>query len=78
MFERQARAYDARLVEEGDARVAEARGTTVEVGDVPRREEMRGNWERGAGELEKLKMGLGGTVARMEKASQAVGVLQER
>lgn len=55
-----------------------AKATKVEVGDVARVEEMQSTWQRGAEDLSALKMGLGETVARMERAERAVGVLEEK
>lgn len=39
---------------------------------------MQSTWQRGAEDLATLKSGLGGTVARMEKAQKADEVVEER
>lgn len=41
-------------------------------------DEMQSTWQTGADTLISLKTGLGGTVARVEKAQQAVDVLESR
>ena len=50
----------------------------MEVGEVERLDEVRSTWQTGSETLMTLKSGLGGTVAKMERAQhaqQAVGIV---
>jgi kinetochor protein Mis14/NSL1 len=58
--------------------VEEAKKAKVDVGTVERVDEMRSSWRKGQEGLEELKMGLGGSVAGLEKAQRAVEVVGER
>ena len=56
----------------------EAQNTRMEVGEVERSDEVQATWQTGSEMLITLKSGLGGTVAKMERAQhaqQAVGIL---
>ena len=56
----------------------EARNTRMEIGEMERLDEMQSAWSKGTEQLQELRTGLGSTVARMEKAEKAVGVLEEK
>ena len=71
-------AYHARLRKDEEAKLEAARGTTVDVGDVQRLDEMQSTMQRGTDDLMALKYGMGGTVAKMEKAQKAVDVVEGR
>ncbi|EMC95965.1 hypothetical protein BAUCODRAFT_109720 [Baudoinia panamericana UAMH 10762] len=77
-FESQRQAYDQRFQNDHEAKLKAARMTTVDAGQVERLDEVQNAWTRGSRDLLALKSGLGGTVARMEKAQQAASVVQER
>jgi kinetochor protein Mis14/NSL1 len=50
----------------------------MEIGEVERLDEVQSTWQTGSETLMTLKSGLGGTVAKMERAQhaqQAVGIL---
>ena len=78
MFDEQTEKYDVRQQRDREEGVEKARGTDVGIEEVERLDEMQASWARGSEQLLALKSGLGGTVARMEKAQRAVGVLGER
>ena len=44
----------------------------MEFGEVERLDEVQAAWQNGSENLTALKSGLGGTVAKMERAQQAV------
>ena len=46
--------------------------------DMERLDEVQSSWQTGSESLNALKSGLGGTVAKMERAQQAADALQER
>jgi len=69
--------YDARLVEAEERKLAAARETKIDVGQLDRVDEMQSTWQSGSDELLTLKAGFGGTVAKMEKAKAAVDVAEE-
>jgi kinetochor protein Mis14/NSL1 len=77
-FEKQSEEYDARLKADEQAKLEAAKATSVDVGNFERVDEMQSTWQRGAEDLATLKSGLGGTVARMEKAQKAAEVVEER
>ena len=68
--------YDARLRKDEEQKLAEAKSTNVDIGEVERLEEIQRTWQNGSENLMSLKSGLGGTVAKMERAQQAVDVLE--
>lgn len=76
-FEKQADEYEAKLKADEEAKMEAAKATRVDVGSVDRVEEIQSSWQRGNESLAALKSGLGGTVARMEKAQQAAEVVKE-
>lgn len=55
-----------------------AKSTKVDIGEMERLDEMQQTWSKGSDQLLALKTGLGSTVARMEKAQKAVGVVEEK
>ena len=55
-----------------------AREAKLDIGEAERVDEMETTWQKGSDELLALKTGLGGTVARMEKAQKAVNVVEGR
>lgn len=61
-----------------EALLDEARQTKMDVAEVERLEEVQSSLQNGTESLTALKSGLGGTVAKMEKAQQAVELLEER
>lgn len=77
-YEKQVEEYEGALKADAERRVEEAKKAKVEVGNVERVDEMKGNWRRGQEGLEELKRGLGGSVAGLEKANQAVEVVGEK
>lgn len=77
-FERQSEEYDARLKADAEAKMQAAKAVHVEVGGLERVEEMQSTWQKGNESLAALKAGLGGTVAKMEKAQKAVEVVEEK
>ena len=77
VFDEQTEKYDGRLERDREEGVEKARGTDIGIEEVERLDEMQISWARGSEQLLALKSGLGGTVARMEKAQRAVGVLGE-
>lgn len=50
----------------------------MEVGEVERLDEVQATWQHGSDNLMDLKSGLGGTVAKMERAQQAVGLFDTK
>lgn len=70
--------YDARLQRDEETRLQEAKNTKVEVDDLERLDEIQSTWQNGSEALMSLKSGLGGTVAKAERAQQVVSVLEER
>ena len=63
---------DARLQQIGDRQLQDAQSTNMDVGEVERLDEVQATWQHGSEGLTNLKSGLGGTVAKMERAQQAV------
>lgn len=49
----------------------------MDVGQVERLDEVQATWQNGSESLMNLKSGLGGTVAKMEKAQQAVDLFDQ-
>lgn len=77
-FVKRSEEYDARSKEDEDAKLNAARNTTIDVGETERLDEMQNTWSKGSDQLLALKSGLGSTVAKMEKAQKAVGVVEEK
>lgn len=78
-FEKQTGQFEKLLKADEAVRMEAARGVNVDVvGRGERVEEMQSTWQMGNERLAALKSGLGGTVARMEKAKKAVEVVEER
>ncbi|KAK5168778.1 uncharacterized protein LTR77_006087 [Saxophila tyrrhenica] len=77
-FKKASERDDERLVKGSEALVDEAKQAKVDVGEVERLEEIQATWQNGTESLTALKSGLGGTVAKMERAQQAVDFLEER
>ncbi|KAI7106747.1 hypothetical protein KC352_g36860, partial [Hortaea werneckii] len=77
-FAKQMEDYDTRLQKDEQMKLEEARNTHMEIGEMERLDEMQNAWTKGTEQLQELRTGLGSTVARMEKAEKAVGVLEEK
>ncbi|KAI7360910.1 hypothetical protein KC354_g8490 [Hortaea werneckii] len=77
-FAKQTEDYDTRLQKDEQTKLDEARNTHMEIEDMERLDEMQNAWTKGTEQLQELRTGLGSTVARMQKAEKAVGVLEER
>ena len=54
----------------------DARNTSMDIEATERLDEIQATWQNGSDNLVSLKSGLGGTVAKMERAQKAVGVLE--
>lgn len=63
---------DARLQRKGERDLQEAQNTVIEVGTIERLDEVQATWQSGSENVIALKSGLGGTVAKMERAQQAM------
>ena len=68
----------ARVQKFADETLEDAKNTNMEVGEVERLDEIQASWQNGSENLLALKSGMGGTVAKMERARQAVDVLEGR
>ncbi|KAI6874083.1 hypothetical protein KC338_g1318 [Hortaea werneckii] len=77
-FAKQTEDYDTRLQKDEQMKLDEARNIHMEIGEMERLDEMQNAWTKGTEQLQELRTGLGSTVARMEKAEKAVGVLEEK
>ncbi|GAB1740272.1 hypothetical protein NU219Hw_g5388t1 [Hortaea werneckii] len=77
-FAKQTEDYDTRLQKDEQMKLDEARETHMEIEEMERLDEMQSAWTKGTEQLQELRTGLGSTVARMEKAEKAVGVLEEK
>ncbi|RMY50866.1 hypothetical protein D0865_06658 [Hortaea werneckii] len=77
-FAKQTEDYDTRLQKDEQLKLDEARNTHMEIEEMERLDEMQNAWTKGTEQLQELRTGLGSTVARMEKAEKAVGVLEEK
>ncbi|KAI7480956.1 hypothetical protein KC351_g6701 [Hortaea werneckii] len=77
-FAKQTEDYDTRLQKDEQMKLDEARSTRMEIEEMERLDEMQSAWTKGTEQLQELRTGLGSTVARMEKAEKAVGVLEEK
>ena len=77
-FEQQAESYDARLQKDGEEKLAAARNTKMDIGEVERLDEIQTTWQNGSESLVALKSGLGGTVAKMERAQSASEAIEGR
>ena len=75
-FTQQSEEYDARLLKDETKRLENAANTNIDIGEVESSDEIRSTWQNGSDNLMALKSGLGGTVATMERAQQAVSVLE--
>ncbi|KAI7170894.1 hypothetical protein D0869_10205 [Hortaea werneckii] len=77
-FAKQTEDYNTRLQKDEQLKLDEARNTHMEIEEMERLDEMQNAWTKGTEQLQELRTGLGSTVARMEKAEKAVGVLEEK
>ena len=84
-FAAQSQAFDAQLTAAEAARVAAARATSIAMeddaattADPERQEEMQRAFRRGVEDLAAVKTGMGGTVAKLERAREAVKVVEEK
>lgn len=75
-FEKDSEAYEARIAKDEEVQLEKAKRMQVVVGEMERMDEVQDTWDKGAETLSGLKSGLGNTVARMEKAREAVTVVQ--
>lgn len=50
----------------------------MDIGQVERSDEIQNTWRNGSEQLMTLKSGLGGTVAKMERAQEVVGAMEAR
>jgi kinetochor protein Mis14/NSL1 len=66
------------LQQNEEAKLQEAKNTKMEIGELERLDEIQSTWQSGSEALTSLKTGLGGTVAKAERAQQVVSVLEER
>jgi len=71
-------AWDADIDRARREEVERAEDVRLEVRGLERQEEMRAAWERGTGDLVAVKEGIGGTVAKLEKARAAVEYLKNQ
>ena len=69
---------DARLHRLEEETLQDAKNTKLDVGEVERLDEIQATWQNGSDNLTLLKSGLGGTVAKMERAQNAVDILEGR
>lgn len=69
---------EAQLQKAREALLEDARQTKVEIPAVERLEEIQSTWQNGTESLNTLKTELGGTVAKLERAQQAVDFVEER
>lgn len=76
-FDRMRTEADTRSTRDLDAKMQEARATTVDIGEIQRLSELERTWDQGQRSLQELRNGLAGTVARMEKAQTTVDALTE-
>lgn len=75
-FTQQSEQYDARLQKDEERKLQEARDTDMDIGEVERSDEIQSTWRNGSDGLMTLKSGLGGTVAKMERAQQVVNAME--
>lgn len=75
-FEKQIAEQDERLRREEQGRMADARATRLDVGEVERLDEVQRTWQQGTDGLMALTAGLGNTVAKMERAQGSVEVVE--
>ena len=75
-FAKDSESFAIRLQKDRDAKQDEARNAKVGVDDLERIDEIQSTWQNGTNNLASLKSGLGGTVAKLERAQQAVDVLE--
>ena len=77
-YTKAAKQDDARLHRFSEEKLEEAQNTNMDMGEVQRLNEVQATWHDGSKSLMALKSGLGGTVAKMERAQRAVDVLGEK
>ena len=77
-YRKESERYDELLQKDEAAKLEQARSTTLDIGELERLDEIQSSWQSGTENLISLKSGLGGTVAKMERAQQAVEVLGSR
>ena len=77
-FTREWEEFEAKAEKDKRVKMEAAGAADVSVSGVERREDTERTWTQGVESLQELKTGMGGTVARMEKATQAVEVLDGR
>ena len=77
-FTKESEQDDARLQKFEEQTLVVAKNTDMDVGEVERLDEIQATWQNGSENLMSLKSGLGGTVAKMERAQQAVDLLEGR
>ena len=77
-FTKQSEHYDAQLRRDEEQKMEQAKNTKLDVGEVERLDEIQSTWQNGSEKLTTLKSELGGTVAKMERAQQAVDVLEQK
>lgn len=75
-FTSESERYDAQLRKDEARSLQEAKQTNVDVGEIQRLEEIQGSFKNGQESLLALKSGFGSTVAKLERAQQAVNVLE--
>jgi kinetochor protein Mis14/NSL1 len=66
-----------RLQKTMEQQLQQANLATVDIGEVERIDDMESTWRVGSENLTALKSGLGGTIAKMERAQQAVDYIEE-
>jgi len=71
----QSKAWEKRFSEAEERTMREARESELDVAGLERIAEMQETWERGLGSLVTSKAGIGGTVARLERAREVVAYL---
>lgn len=77
-FEDEGRVWDEKLRDAEEKRLAEVKKVELDVVGLEREEETRKAWERGMSTLVGVKDGIGGTVARLERAQGVIGYLEGR
>ena len=74
-FEKESERYDDLLQKDQERQLKLAQSANVRVNEVERVDEIESSLQTGTEQLTVLKSGLGSTVAKMERAQQAVDVL---
>ena len=75
-FTSESERYDAQLRKDEARSLEEAKQTNVDVEEIQRLEDIQGSFKNGQEGLLALKSGFGSTVAKLERAQQAVNVLE--